>query len=98
MSLKGFGYNIEVIAPDSENSIIKAYIIQNLKEKYKKIITLFDNDEAGHKAIEKYIETYDINGVSLTISKDVSDAVKEYGFITTHEHLKPLLKKALYKI
>ena len=51
MCLKSFGYNIEVIAPDSENSLIKPHVIENLKVKYKKVITLFDNDEAGKKAI-----------------------------------------------
>jgi hypothetical protein len=97
MCLKGFGYNVEVIAPDSENCVIKPYIIENLKEKYKKIITLFDNDNAGHNAIEKYAKTYNINGTALTICKDISDAIKEYGFEVTHSHLKPLLKQALYK-
>ena len=33
------GYNIEVIAPDSENTMIKPHIIENLKKKYKKVIT-----------------------------------------------------------
>jgi len=98
MCLKGFGYNIDVIAPDSENSIIKPYIIDNLKKKYKKIITLFDNDEAGQKAIEKYADTYNINGTVLNLSKDVSDSVKTYGFDTVHNNLKPLLKEAIHKI
>jgi DNA primase len=87
-----------VIAPDSENTVIKAYIIENLKTKYKKIITLFDNDDAGHKAIERYAKAYNINGTALTICKDISDAVKEHGFEQTHQHLKPLLKEALYKV
>lgn len=98
MCLKGFGYNIEVIAPDSENTVIKPYIIENLKLRYKKIITLFDNDEAGHKAIERYAKAYNINGIALIICKDISDAVKEHGFEQTHQHLKPLLKEALYKV
>jgi hypothetical protein len=96
MCLKSFGYNIEVIAPDSENTVIKPYIIENLKEKYKKIITLFDNDQAGKLAIEKYANTYKINGTSLTICKDISDAVKEHGFEKVHSELKPLLKQVLY--
>lgn len=97
MCLKGFGYNIEVIAPDSENTIIKPYLIENLKKKYKKIVTFFDNDEAGKKAIDLYASQYNINGTALTISKDISDAVKEHGFDTTHKHLKPLLKEVLHK-
>jgi len=95
--LKGFGYNIEVIAPDSENTMIKPYIIENLKNKYKKIITLFDNDSAGHKAIERYKEVYKINGTSLSLSKDISDAVSQYEFNIVHKELKPLLKETLNK-
>mgnify|MGYP001251904501 CR=1 FL=1 len=97
MCLKSFGYNLEVIAPDSENTIIKPYIIENFKIKYKKIITLFDNDSAGEKAIEKYKKNYDINGCSLNISKDISDAVKEHGFDKVHKLLKPLLKETIHK-
>jgi len=97
MCLKGFGYNIEVIAPDSENTMIKPYVIDNLKSKYSKIITLFDNDEAGKKAVEAYAKAYNINGTCLTICKDISDSVKQFGFEITHSHLKPLLKEALYK-
>lgn len=97
MCLKGFGYNLEVIAPDSENTIIKPEVIDLVKTKYKSVITLFDNDAAGKKAIDKYHELYGLNGTFLTLSKDVSDAVKEHGFEAVHQHLKPLLKQTLYK-
>jgi hypothetical protein len=97
MSLAGFGYNLEVIAPDSENTLIKPYIIENLKSKYKKVITLFDNDDAGKKAIAIYKKNYDINGCALDLAKDISDAVKEYGFDEVHANLKPLLKETIYK-
>tara|TARA_R100000149_G_C5863679_1_gene128932 strand:- start:255 stop:1235 length:981 start_codon:yes stop_codon:yes gene_type:complete len=95
MCLKQFGYNLEVIAPDSENTIIKPYIIQNLKDKYKKVITLFDNDVAGVKAINKYKELFNINGFHLTLCKDLSDAVCEHGFDKVHLELKQLLIKTL---
>ena len=95
MCLKQFGYNLEVIAPDSENTIIKPYIIENLKNKYKKVVTLFDNDTAGHNAIMKYNELYDIKGTWLTLSKDLADAVKEHGFTKVHEEIKVKLKNIL---
>lgn len=97
MCLKGFGYNLEVLAPNSENTLIKPYIIDNLKKRYTKIITLFDNDEAGKRAIEKYANTYNINGFSLDICKDISDAVRNHGFENVHRELKPLLKTILNK-
>ena len=96
LSLRSFGYNIEVIAPSSENSLIKPYVIDNLKTKYKKIITLFDNDEAGKRAIARYKELFDIDGCSLDMSKDISDAVRDHSFKEVHSKLKPLLKKTIY--
>jgi len=95
LCLKGMGYNIEVIAPDSENTMIKPHVIEHLKKKYKKVITLFDNDEAGKKAINAYANAYKIDGFALTICKDISDAMKEHGLEKVHAHLKPLLKLAL---
>tara|TARA_Y100000385_G_scaffold291908_1_gene373810 strand:- start:7851 stop:8828 length:978 start_codon:yes stop_codon:yes gene_type:complete len=97
MCLKGMGYNIEVIAPNSENTLIKPYIIENLKKKYKKVITLFDNDDAGKKAIEAYAKTYNIQGCALSICKDISDAMQTHGFETVHKELKPLLRLTLNK-
>jgi len=95
LCLKSMGYNIEVIAPDSENTMIKPHVIEHLKKKYKKVITLFDNDEAGLNAVERYVNAYKINGFALTICKDISDAMKEHGFEKVHAHLKPLLKLTL---
>ena len=95
MCLKQFGYNLEVIAPDSENTVIKPYIIENLKKKYKKVVTLFDNDVAGHNAVNKYEQLYDIKGTWLDSSKDIADLVKEKGFADAHKEIKVKLKSIL---
>ena len=95
MCLKSMGYNIEVISPDSENTMIKPHIIEHLKKKYKKVITLFDNDEAGRHAVDMYAKTYNIDGFVPTICKDISDAMVEHGFDKVHAMLKPLLKEVL---
>ena len=95
MCLKSFGFKVEVIAPDSENTIIKPYIVENLKKKYKKVITLFDNDEAGNKAIQKYKEMYNLDGCSLNNCKDISDAVKQHSAQTIANSLRSLLIKTL---
>ena len=97
MCLKSMGYNLEVISPDSENTMIKPHVIEHLKKKYKKVITLFDNDEAGLKAVERYANAYKINGFVPTICKDISDAMKLHGFDKVHAMLKPLLKETLNK-
>ena len=95
MCLKSFGYKLEVIAPDSENTIIKPYIVENLKKKYKKVITLFDNDDAGKKAIQKYKEMYNLDGCTLNNCKDISDAVKQHSAQTIANSLRSLLIKTL---
>jgi len=97
MCLKSMGYNIEVISPDSENTMIKPHIVEHLKKKYKKVITLFDNDDAGRHAVDMYAKTYNIYGFVPTICKDISDAMKEIGFDKLHAMLKPLLKETLNK-
>ena len=97
MCLESIGYNIDVIAPDSENTIIKPYIIENMKMQYKKIITLFDNDTAGNLAINKYKSLYNINGFILPLSKDISDSMREHGFDKVNAILKPLLKETINK-
>tara|TARA_R110000782_G_scaffold9851_2_gene31308 strand:+ start:770 stop:1747 length:978 start_codon:yes stop_codon:yes gene_type:complete len=97
LCLKGMGYNVEVLAPDSENTMIKPHIIEHLKKKYKKVITFFDNDHAGFEAIEKYKDLYGLHGCALPISKDISDSIKNYGLNEVHAILKPLLKQTLSK-
>ena len=97
MCLKSIGYNIEVIAPDSENTMIKPHIMFNLKKRFKKVITLFDNDDAGIAAVKRYAETYNIYGFVPTICKDISDAMKLHGLDKVHKMLKPLLKETLNK-
>jgi len=95
MCLRQFNFNVEVIAPDSENTRIKPYVINNLKSKFKKIITLFDNDQAGHAAINNYLLHYKIHGTCLKKEKDLSDAVKIHGIDEIRGFLRPLLSKTL---
>jgi DNA primase len=97
MSLSKFGFNAEFVAPDSENTIIPPGAISMYRVKYKSIVTLFDYDSAGMKAAEKFTQTYDIPGVILPLSKDLSDSVRDYGLEKTREVLYPLLKEAINK-
>ncbi len=97
MCLTKFGFNVEVVAPDSENTLIPSGAIAMYKSKYKKIIVLFDNDDAGKKAAAKYEAQYDIPYVILPLSKDLSDSVRDHGLEKTREVLYPLLKEAINK-
>lgn len=97
MSLSAFGYNVEVVAPDSENTIIRPEVISIYQKRFKSICTLFDNDQAGIKSMNQYKAMYNIPMVHFKADKDLSDAVKSYGIEKTRQMLTPLLKEALKK-
>jgi DNA primase len=56
---------------------------------------LFDNDEPGIKAAQRYKDKYGFEYVVLDMSKDLSDSVKDHGIEAVRDKLLPLLKKAL---
>jgi len=91
MCLSSFNFNLEFVAPDSENTLIKPHIIHNFKNKYKKVLSLLDNDECGYTAMERYEKLYDITPIYMKSEKDLSDAVKKYGA----EVVKPKLFKLI---
>ena len=96
MSFKKLGIgNIECIAPDSENTMIGESVIGRLQEKYSKILVLFDNDEPGVKAAQRYTDKYGIKSINLDISKDLSDSVKDHGIEAVRDKLLSLLKQAV---
>jgi 5S rRNA maturation endonuclease (ribonuclease M5) len=96
MSIKSLKLNIDVIAPDSENTMLKEHIMEELQNKYDKIIVLFDNDDAGIEAMRKYKEKYPFIEITLLpMSKDVSDSIKDYGAKEVRNRLVPILAKKL---
>lgn len=96
MSFYKLGFkNAEAIAPHSENTMIPKATMERLLSKYKKVCTMFDNDEAGIKAMLKYKEKYGLPSAHLKVEKDISDCVKAHGIRNTREWLYPILTKAL---
>ena len=93
MTIKSLGITCNIIVPDSENTVIKPEIIENLKSRYEYVFTLFDNDEAGINAMRKYKELYDLDYVYFNLEKDVADAVKFHGKDVVKEKLVPLINK-----
>jgi hypothetical protein len=89
------GVPAEFIAPNSESTIIDPIQMEYYKESYRKILVLFDNDEAGRKGALKYWEQYGIEMVDFTLDKDVSDAIKNKGLNNTRLHLIEALKGKL---
>jgi len=96
MSIKSLKLQLDVIAPDSENTMIKQDVMEELKNKYSKIIVMFDNDEAGIKAMQTYKEKYPFIEIALLpMSKDISDSIKDFGAKEVRNRLVPILDKKL---
>ena len=95
MVMKSLGLNCSFIVPDSETTTIRPLVIEELKNRFKTILTLFDNDEAGIAAMKKYKELYDIGYVYFNLEKDVADAVKVHGADIVREKLVPLINNKL---
>tara|TARA_B110000503_G_C7150715_1_gene415049 strand:+ start:1535 stop:2527 length:993 start_codon:yes stop_codon:yes gene_type:complete len=96
MAFTKLGYkNAEVVAPDSENTLIGDHVISAYRLKYQGICTLFDNDDAGIKAMKKYEDNYGIKSALLPMSKDLSDSIRDNNISKVQEVLTPILKQAL---
>ena len=87
--------DIEVIAPDSENSMLAETTMSKLIRQYKKIFVIFDNDEPGIKAAKRYHSKYDIPYIILPLEKDIAEAVEKHGIEETRNNLLTLLKERL---
>ena len=96
MSFKKLGIgNVECIAPDSENTMIGESTVSVLSKQYNSIIVLFDNDEPGIKAAQRYTDKYGMKSINLDMSKDLSDSVKDHGIEAVRDKLLSLLKEAV---
>ncbi len=86
MALKAVGLYIEAVAPKSENTIIPYDRIEMLKSKYKHVITMFDNDDAGLKAMNQYKHLYNIPFIRLNLRKDLAEnnEKEELEFLKRH--------------
>lgn len=96
MAIKSLKIPVDVVAPDSENSMIRREVMKEYLEKYQKVIILFDFDEAGIKSSDKYKEMYPgVIPCILPMSKDVSDSIKDHGAKKVYHTLIPLINKKL---
>ena len=99
MAVRSLKINADIIAPDSENTIIKKDIMLDYIKKYKQVILLFDNDEPGIKSMIKYKELYpSVEMVILPLSKDPSDSIKDLGAKKVRETLLDILNAKIQGI
>lgn len=65
--------DIENIAPPSETTYLGAEDIDNFKQIYTYIFTMFDNDAAGIRAMKYYKALYGIDYIFMPFRKDQAD-------------------------
>lgn len=96
MALRSLKLPLDIIAPDSENTVIRKEVMEGYINKYEKVIVMFDFDEPGIKAMEKYKELYpEIEYTALPMSKDPADSIKDYGAKEVYYRIVPLLNKKI---
>jgi len=96
MVLNRLGY--DAIAPCGENTPIPKIIIDDLKERFDRLVILYDNDKAGIEGAKKLAKEYSIEWCHLPLNlytmfkiKDISDHIKQYKVTKTREILKEIL-------
>jgi hypothetical protein len=88
--------NLNIVAADSENTMIGSEYIECWQNEYENIIIMFDNDAAGIEAMRKYQERYPFIKVALLpLSKDISDSIKDHGVKKVKQYLVPILNKKI---
>ena len=86
-----FNLGYESVASQSENVLLGQHLMSKFKQKYKIIRTLLDNDEAGERAMTRYLEEYEIEPMKLNLSKDPSDSIKDHGSLKVKQVISSLL-------
>jgi 5S rRNA maturation endonuclease (ribonuclease M5) len=85
---------ISAVGLQSESVMMKGSVMDEYKSRFKKVICLFDNDEAGKKLSINFTETYKIPHVfvpELPGVTDFSDLVKALGIQKAVETFKQIL-------
>lgn len=85
---------IPAISPSSESTWISPKILNVLKNRFKRIVIIFDRDSAGFKNVRKIYKETNLDFLFVHKkfkSKDISDAIKNNSF----ESIKNWLKKEL---
>lgn len=96
MALRSLKLPIDIIAPDSENTVIRREVMESYIHRYQKVIVMFDFDEPGIKAMEKYKELYpEVEYAALPMSKDPADSIKDYGAKEVFYRIVPILNKRI---
>jgi hypothetical protein len=88
MVFNRLGYH--AISPQSESFQFYESIIDELKQRFKRIVVIYDNDEPGIIASKLISQQFNLESKFME-SKDLSDQMKKTGYTATEEYVKHLL-------
>ena len=94
MCLYEMGFS--AVAASSETTFIPDDILDQLKERYKHIVILYDRDRTGMLKARDYSKQYGFDAIFVHKkfeAKDISDAVKSNGFFAVKEWLTKTVKR-----
>ena len=94
MCLYEMGFN--AIAASSETTFIPENILKSLRNKWNRIVIIYDRDKTGMLEARKYSKQYKLDAIFVHKrfkSKDISDAVKNNNFIEVKKWLTKTLSK-----
>jgi len=98
MAIKSIGkLDIDVVAPDSENSKLSDKLINKFKTEYEAVVTYMDSDKAGIDSMQYYLSRFNIPFCYIPLEKDFSDIVKYHGIHKAAYEFIPVLDKAVAK-
>jgi hypothetical protein len=93
MTLYELGYT--AVAPNAESMFLPIEYFEKQRQRFKRIVILFDNDETGQVFSHRFFDLYDIDKEIFIPQKygckDISDLVCSYGM----DEAKTLLKQLL---
>lgn len=96
MSLKSVA-GIPAIAPHGEAYHIKPSVLEEYRQRFKRVYLFYDNDKAGRLHLERNTLMYKLQGIYIPLRyypkvKDFSDFVRQYGIFAAEEVLFKMLK------
>jgi hypothetical protein len=93
-------YGIKTIATQGETHIIPDVIISNLKQRFKTIYVLYDNDIPGLEGGKKLADKHDFKHVYIPQYynvKDIAESIEKHGWAITYIILNSLVNGATFK-
>lgn len=84
------------VAGKSEGTLICSEIMLNLKSRFKRLVLMLDNDEAGKRCTEKYLEAYPfLEHKFLEGAKDKTDLCKLKGKTFVKQWMESNIKRGI---